>query len=261
MTQIYFAVSNSGDHINHDTFSRWNWVERPLNILCPFEPKGSLDHWVNRKYETPGVNTILDSGAFSAWKSGTNINFEDLMEEASDREPKWDEVAALDVIGSASESLYNAVEMQKHNLPVIPVFHYGEDWGYLQAYKDRFNGRVGLGGIATGISIVKKRRWLEQCFAKAYPARFHGFGVASRDLLMDFPFASADTASWHAGLRFGRSVAAPDLKMPRKSSLDGGEYENSAYDLRAELLYYLEMADEVTERWKSEMQQFEVPVG
>lgn len=252
MTAIYFAIANS-DPINRVTFKLWDWKNRPLNILVPFMPPNGLRSWHNRDYETPGVKTILDSGAFSAWKSGTPVDIEDLIVEACEAEPPWDEVAALDVIGSPADSYHNAVEMKERGLPIIPVFHFGEPWDLLQEYKTQFTGRVGLGGIATGISSTQRRKWLSQCFARAYPARFHGFGVASRDLLMEFPFSSVDTASWHTGLRYGRTASMGDIKMPRKSELDGGEFEDSAYDLRFEIQWYLEMIDEVAERWKSEL--------
>jgi len=251
-TRIYFAIANS-DPINRVTFKLWDWQARPLNILVPFMPPNGIRSWNNRDYETPGVRTILDSGAFSAWKSGTEVVLEDLIVEACDRQPAWDEVAALDPIGDPLASHHNAVEMKLRGIPTIPIFHYGEPWELLTEYKNYFGDRIGLGGIATGISSVQKRKWLAQCFARAYPARFHGFGVASKDLLLEFPFFSIDTASWHTGLRFGRSAAMPDLKMPRKSTLDGSTHEDSAYDMRFELEHYLKMEAEIQDRWKSEL--------
>lgn len=249
-TRLYFAIANS-DPINRVTFKLWDWQARPLNILVPFMPPNGIRSWLGKDYATPGVRTILDSGAFSAWKSGTEVGINDLINEA--HRPGWDEVAALDPIGDADSSLANAVRMKNEGLPVIPIFHFGEPWDLLEYYKSAFGDRIGLGGIATNLGIIQRRRWLEQCFARAYPARFHGFGVASRDLLLSFPFYSVDTASWHTGLRYGRSAAAPDLKQPRKSSLDGTEHEESAYDLRAELSFYLDLEYEVQERWRSEL--------
>lgn len=250
MTQFYFAIANS-DPINRVTLKLWDWQARPLNILVPFMPPNGLRSWNNREYETPGVKTILDSGAFSAWKSGTEVNLDELIEEA--KRPGWDEVAAFDPIGDPDSSLANAVKMKNAGLPVIPIFHFGEPWDFLEYYKSAFGDRIGLGGIATGLSSIKRRQWLDQVFARAYPAKFHGFGVASEDLLMRFPFYSVDSASWHTGLRYGRSAALPDLKMPRKSTLDGGEHEESAYDMRFELRHYLDIEAKVKDRWEKEL--------
>lgn len=271
-TKLYFAVANSF-HINRDTFGRWDWSEYPLNILCAFRPLEGYQSWCNRNYgfvkgriidescHNPAIQferdyrTILDSGAFSAWKSGTQIDIDELIAAARSHERgyEWDEVAALDVIGDPLASYNNAKKMQDAGLPVIPVFHYGEDWEYLTLYKERFGDRIGLGGIATGLSSKDKRRWLAQCFARAYPAKFHGFGVASEDILMEFPFYSVDTASWHTAARFGRSAAVPDIVQPKKSALDGTEFDGSGYDFRYEIRHYLDLQTKVQERWKEEL--------
>jgi hypothetical protein len=249
MTALYFAFSNS-DPVNRDTFGRWDWHALPLNILIAFEPRAGFMSWKNRSYPTYG-RTMLDSGAFSAWQSGSTIALEDLIKEA--KTDNYDEAVALDVIGDPIASLNNALEMRACLPRVIPVFHYGEPWELLVEYKNQFDGRVGLGGIATGISVPKKIRWLEQAFARAYPARFHGFGVAQKDILMNFPFASADTASWHTGTRFGHSAAYPDIKLPRKSLLDNTAFDGTGYDLRSELFYYLQLQAEVQDRWANEL--------
>ena len=189
---------------------------------------------------------MLDSGAFSDWKTGTKIDPNKFFEEAASSE--WHEVAALDVIGDARQSYDNAFGMQALGLKVLPVFHYGEPWGYLADYKAEFDNRVALGGI-TSIGSTQKMKWLEQCFARAYPCKFHGFGVGSKDVLMAFPFASADTASWGSVHMYGRSMAAPGLKIPRLG--DGERSEH--YDLRFEVQYYLQMIAEVQERWSKEL--------
>lgn len=91
LTKLYFALHNT-PLANDRTFGQWDWNAQPLNILCSFALKGALKSWKNRLYETPGVKTILDSGAYSAWKTGTPTEVEDLMVEAEGNE--WDEVAS-----------------------------------------------------------------------------------------------------------------------------------------------------------------------
>jgi len=245
MTQLYFALHNT-PMANDMTFGQWNWAERPLNVLCSFALKGALKSWLGRQYPTPGVKTILDSGAYSAWKSGTTIDSNEFFEQA--KSEAWDEVAALDVIGDAQQSYNNAFGMQALGLTTLPVFHYGEPWNMLTDYKAGFNNRVALGGI-TSIGSVKKMKWLEQCFARAYPCKFHGFGIGSKEPLMAFPFVSADTASWGSVHMYGRSQAAPGLKMPKLEEGKRAEH----YDLRFEINHYLDMEAEVQERWRAEL--------
>ncbi len=247
-TRLYFALHNT-PMANDMTFGQWDWDAQPLNILCSFALKGALKSWKNRTYLTPGVQTILDSGAFSAWKTGNVIDQMELINEAQDSN-WWDEVVPLDVIGSASDTKLNVDAMASAcgNQRVLPIFHYGEPWEYLEQYKEEFNNRVALGGI-TSIGRVKKMAWLNQCFARVYPCKFHGFGIGTKDVLMELPFVSADTASWGAVHMYGRSQAAPGLKIPRLGDGDRSEH----YDLRFEVKKYLEMEQEVKDRWKAEL--------
>ena len=256
-TQLYFALHNT-PMANDMTFGQWDWSAQPLNVLCSFALKGALKSWKGRQYETPGVKTILDSGAFSAWKTGTQINVDDFFQEASYHDAGkllWDEVASLDVIGDHKASLDNAFSMRDFFLflglghKCLPTFHYGEPWELLSIYKEKFDNRVALGGIATGLSSTQKMKWLGQCFARAYPCKFHGFGVGAKDVLIEYPFVSADTASWGAVHMYGRSQAVPGLKIPK---LGDGERE-AHYDLRFEVRSYLEMIEEVQDRWTKEL--------
>lgn len=266
-TQLYFALHNT-PMANDMTFGQWNWSERPLNVLCSFALKGALKSWKGRHYETPGVKTILDSGAFSAWKTGTPVSPTEFYDEAAsllneDWKPEsgeipipyWDEVASLDVIGDHSSSLQNALHLQEFFLytaqghKCLPTFHYGEPWELLSIYKEKFHNRVALGGIATGLSSTQKMKWLGQCFARAYPCKFHGFGVGAKEVLIEFPFVSADTASWGAVHMYGRSQAVPGLKIPK---LGDGQRE-AHYDLRYEIKSYLAMEAEVQDRWEKEL--------
>jgi len=248
--RLYFALHNT-PMANDMTFGQWDWNARPLNILCSFALKGALRSWKNRQYETPGVKTILDSGAYSAWKSGTDVDYDDFILEAI--EEGWDEVAALDVIGDPVSSQACAFDMKvQHHIDTLPVFHYGEPWEYLAKYKEHFNSRVAIGGIA-GIGKQQKIKFVGQCFARAYPCSFHGFGVGDEDVLMEFPFASADTASWGSVHMYGRSMAAPGLKIPK---LEDGD-RNKHYDLRFEVAAFCEMEDRVRDRWSNELQKLE----
>lgn len=256
-TALYFALHNT-PMANDMTFGQWDWSAQPLNVLCSFALKGALKSWKGRQYPTPGVKTMLDSGAFSAWKSGTSINQDEFFYEASLHDGEnllWHEIAALDIIGDHKASLDNALSMQDFFLYLglghqcVPTFHYGEPWDLLQLYKEKFNNRVALGGIATGLGSIQKMKWLSQCFARAYPCKFHGFGVGSKDVLMEYPFASADTASWGSVHMYGRSQAVPGLKIPKLEDGDRAKH----YDLRFEVRHYLEMITEVQERWASEL--------
>lgn len=246
MTQIYLAVC---DHdIMLATFSEWDWVACPVNFLVAFP---SLSRWNKCKQILNPKATILDSGAFSAWTTGKKISYEEYSNEALS--PQWNEVAALDIIGDPHGSILNAMMMKNSGyVNAFPTFHYGEPWEVLAFYKNEFS-RVGLGGLAGAGSFAKRFKWVAQCFARAYPCKFHGFGVNREDLLMEFPFFSADTSSWFSVVRFGNqttrkaSSALPGISIPRVSDVG-----TQAYNINHEVKHQLEKQDRLSDRWKVE---------
>jgi hypothetical protein len=240
MTNLYFAICGSPD-INIATFTEWDWANKPLNILAAFPRFVNVWKKVNKDWPTKSL--MLDSGAYSAWNSGQVIDINVLCEEA--KNPCWDLVVGLDVIGDGAATLKNVLYMKELGLNIIPVFHYGEPWEFLLEYKNQFK-YIGLGGRPQKKDV--RDRWLEQCFARAYPHRIHLFGCGEMKLLSKFPFTSADTASWHTPAGWGASQATPGLRRPRKS-----EAGASVYDLRAEIHYYLDVEAKVQDRWSKEL--------
>ncbi len=240
MTQIYFASSPRADLLEL-TFGPWDWINKPLNILVAF-PFVGVWHSENKNWATKA--TMLDSGAYSAWSAGKEINMDELCQEALN--PCWDEVVALDVIGDAEASLKNSLEMKARGLTVMPVFHFGDPWEILQEYKDKFD-RIGIAS-GHGAPRADRMKWTAQCFARAYPAKFHSFGWVWKRVLMEFPFVTADSSSWAAGTRFGVSKIHKGMKVPKKSEVGA-----SNADLRFDVLEYYRLQEELVERWKSEL--------
>lgn len=244
MTQMYLAVCGNGD-INQATFGPWDWQNHPLNILAAFPQ--FVKTWKKIEGQKwPARNTMLDSGAFSAFNSGKVIDFDELCEEAKD--PYWKHIVGLDVIGDGVASLENNLKMKARGLHTIPVFHGGDDWDILMEYKKQFD-YIGIGGRPR--NKVIRTQWLDQCFARVWPIKIHAFGCAQEDILMKWPFYSADTASWHKGASFGSSVSMPGKRIPRKSEAGAG-----VYDLRHDVLHYLRLEQKVTARWQSEFGKY-----
>lgn len=256
--ELFFATGTSQELLR-TTFGPWDWQTNAINCLVTFpfiktwdEAQKTLGEQRNElNYRFPVKKTILDSGAFSAWNSGKVINFDDLCAEAGNG--RWDEAVALDVIGDAWASLENARRMKNRGLHVMPVFHFGEPWEVLQVYKEEFD-RIGL-SCRFGESLKDSQRWLEQCFTRAYPAKFHSFGWVQEKALMLLPFTTADTASWHTGIRFGKGQAMPGIRIPKRT-----EAGPQVYDLRADVHHYLRLEERIQRRWETELKRFEKPL-
>ena len=87
MTDIYVAFSNSG----MQGMQEFDWETNPLNVLVSF---AYLPAWETISANTAPEKTMLDSGAFSAWNAGHEIDIDALLVEAKKRHEEH-EVADL----------------------------------------------------------------------------------------------------------------------------------------------------------------------
>ena len=97
-------------------------------------------------------------------------------------------------------------ERVKDKDKLLPVFHIGEDFKYLNNICNVIlDGKhipyIALGGTV-GIKDRKvKENWYKQCFrvikdSKNPNVKVHAFGMTSLNILENFPFTSADSTSW-----------------------------------------------------------------
>lgn len=174
------------------------------------------------------VPVMLDSGAFSVFSGKRNITKETVL--ASYKSYPYSEGAALDVIGDPEASMQNYLWSVEQGSDQWPTFHYGEDWSFLEEYR-RTAWKIGLGGIARlqYKGAGKERdRWLRECFRRAWPHRFHLFGVISETLLMKMPFHSADSSGWQLSVAAHRSHYRPDGTKADRNLSKGRAEEKEA---------------------------------
>ncbi len=187
---------------------------------------------------------VLDSGAFSADNSGVVIDLQSYIDTClrlTKKDPKLTEVFSLDVIGDWKKSLKNTEKMWKAGVPAIPAYHVGEPWSVLKGLAKDYP-KVALGG-AVGYHAKKKFAWAEQCFARIWPKRIHGFGFSGEKAVLGLPWHSVDATNWELGpCKFG------NWKSFGKLSVRG-----SNQNLRAEVEWYLKLEERARRRWKKEM--------
>lgn len=185
---------------------------------------------------------VLDSGAFSAHNSGAVIDLQEYIDHCSQllaTDTKLTEVYALDIIGDGEASLRNCEEMIRQGVPAIPVFHLGSPWGLLEEMAPRYD-KIALGGM---VKTARKDDFIGQCFARLWPKKIHAFGVATRQMLMRWPFHSVDASTWTYNCeRFGNWHVFGNMHVPRAS-----------YNLRSEVEWYLRLERELKGRWCKEM--------
>lgn len=158
---------------------------------------------------------FLDSGAFSAWSKGAVIDLDEYIEFIKANIEYLDVYACLDVIpgapgrnatqaereAAAGASWENYLYMRSHGLDPLPVYHYGEDFKWLDNMLAYGCSYIGIGGLV-GIPSDKRVLWLDRVFTKLTNERgealikTHGFGMTALPLIFRYPWYSVDSTSW-----------------------------------------------------------------
>lgn len=165
----------------------------------------------------PAVDLFLDSGAFSAFTQGVEINLDEYCAFIKEHKKHLTVYANLDVIGDPAGTWANQKEMEKQGLNPLPCFHYGEDPKWLIRYLKAGYEYIALGGMVP-ISTKDLSSWLDKifgeylCDADGMPkVKVHGFGLTSLRLMLRYPWFSVDSTSWVVTGRMG-SVYVPKMR-------------------------------------------------
>lgn len=168
-----------------------------------------------QKVRTEGLRLFLDSGAFSAYTKGINV---DIVEYCNFIKRNGDiiEVASvLDAVGDPLKTWQNQQHMEALGAPALPCFHYGEDERYLEHYVANYE-YITLGGMVP-ISSPQLVLWLDRIWDRYLTdgagkprTKVHGFGMTSVPLMIRYPWYSVDSSSWVQVGSMG-SIMHPDF--------------------------------------------------
>ena len=167
------------------------------------------------------VDLFLDSGAYSAWSQGLEIDIQEYIDFIKEHQDVIEVYANLDVIGNAETTWKNQMIMEKAGLKPIPVFHYKDDRKWLKRYLKRGYDYIALGGLVTSdrasiFNFLDDMFLNYLCDSSGIPiAKVHGFGLTSLRLMLRYPWYSVDSTSW---VMTGRTGA---VYVPRYA---GGEW-------------------------------------
>lgn len=163
--------------------------------------------------EKPEIKTkkvvLVDSGAFTVWNSGSEIDIDQYLNFCKTMPPDWVFVN-LDVIPKTGSrrleidrcieaSYENFVYLSKSLKNVMPVFHYGEKIDVLKKYEEACD-YIGV-SPANDTSEKTKRKFLDHVFFKwDKKKKYHGLGYSSATGLLRYPFYSVDSISYKRGI-------------------------------------------------------------
>lgn len=183
--------------------SYWYFKNKPLSAFC--EELGY----------TPQI--LLDSGAYSAYTKGKNVNLMDYLAYIQSNLDYLHQYVSLDVIGNERLTYLIYQLMKSYGLDPVAVVHYG-DGPDLTIHQ--YNGRLlALGGTVPVRDKKKVVRWCEE-MKKLHPeTSLHLLGSSSKELLRTGSLTSCDSSTWYIQAVNGQPSTIPgrnrEAKMAR----------------------------------------------
>lgn len=154
-----------------------------------------------------GVKVFLDSGAFSAFTKGIEVDIREYCDYIKRNMDIIENVdgalcaSVLDGIGDPLKTWQNQMAMEQMGVRPLPCFHYGEDERYLEWYIKNYD-YITLGGMVP-ISTQQLFHWLDRIWDKYLTdgsgrprLKVHGFGLTTQALMERYPWYSVDSSSW-----------------------------------------------------------------
>lgn len=184
------------------------------NVLCSYWYFRDVDFDELFAEETP-TSMLSDSGAFSAWRLGVDIDAAAYGRWVlANRRHITGGVVTLDVIGDADATWRNTQTLLDMGIDdVIPVWHMGSTFDALARYLELGFRHVGLGGMV-GRPPTALHRWVGEAFrmAAGTDTLYHSFGRTTRSLVHDLPFYTLDSTTWKNGAKYGEMTLWDDSR-------------------------------------------------
>lgn len=155
-----------------------------------------------------GRKIFLDSGAFSAFTKGVEVDIKAYAQFCKDNADIILMPSVLDAIGDPDGTWVNQKRLEDLGVACLPCYHYGEPEAVLEYYIANYD-YITIGGMVpvSGPNLV---RWLDRIWPKylidehGQPrVKVHGFGLTSPDLMARYPWYSVDSSSWLQISSFG----------------------------------------------------------
>lgn len=204
--KLYLAGFYSSKFSTRDTYYHRLTPKEKEYHGTRFPDKLESYHYIGTDAAMTGVqhdkdSVFLDSGAFSAFTKGVEIDINEYCRFIRRHEKSFRVASVLDSIGDPRKTYENQKEMEKLGTAPLPCFHYGDDEWYLKQYLDEYE-YITLGGMVP-IDTRSLRVWLDRLWSqfltddKGKPrVKVHGFGLTSNFLMKRYPWYSVDSSSW-----------------------------------------------------------------
>lgn len=213
MFNLYFAGNKSG-YVEAYMESLWD-----KRLFSFWTDQFSILSRVQR-----GLHTFMDSGAFTAHTQGITIDVDSYLEFVNTYDDFLDLIAQVDTIpgvfrqpkseadfrDAPEQTWKNYLYMRERiHSPqkLIAVFHQGEDIRFLRRMLAEGVPYIGV-SPANDKFVTTKTAWIDKVFEVIHQTgrkdvKTHGFGITHVETLEQYPFTSADSATWMRAAIFG----------------------------------------------------------
>lgn len=185
-------------------YSRLSEAERAMRDSCANFLESY--HYIHKesavnKIRRDGVKVFLDSGAYSAYTQGVQIDIARYCDYIHRNADIIEFPSVLDAIGDADGTWRNQEEMQRRGVRALPCYHYGEPIEVLRHYVKNYD-YITIGGMVP-ISTSQLKIWLDRIWDEELTledgtprVKVHGFGLTSLPLMFRYPWYSVDSSTW-----------------------------------------------------------------
>jgi hypothetical protein len=145
------------------------------------------------------VRLLIDSGAFSAWRTGKVITLDDYCRFLDSIPVKPWRYFTLDVVGDPAGSMRNYETMLHRGYTPVPIFTRGEDPSVLDDYY-KTSDVVGICGL---VYTKGNKGFIKGIMQHVGDRKVHWLGFGKKDYLKFYRPYMCDTSEWGVGARFG----------------------------------------------------------
>jgi hypothetical protein len=182
----------------------------------------------------------LDNGAFTAWKLGTNIDFDKYRRwvDAYSKDPHFDFALAPDVI-DGSENENNA--MLNDFKDCVPVFHLHESIERLEMLTHNYD-MVALGSSGMYSTPGTQSWWTRMgqlmdaiCMDGRPPCKLHGLRMLDSNIFTHLPLRSADSTNVAQNSSGGNFIQQAET-IALRTEIHQSPQKWASYGIQEELL-------------------------
>lgn len=171
-----------------------------MNVLMayPYLTPPALKFWRDNQ---DSIDMLVDSGAFTAWKSGNPIQLDDYCRFLDGLEMKPWRYFALDVIGDPAATEKNYETMLQRGFKPVPIFTRGESTSVIDdLYKT--SDTIAVGGL---VQTRQNKAFVNHVMKIINKRKVHLLGFCRQEYLLAHRPTSVDSSSWLSPAQFGRS--------------------------------------------------------